>query len=128
MRYVEIRELQKLPAAEWKKVLMEENALAVTSDGKPIALLSALPDCSLNHYVSTVKRVRAQNSAAAMQQASMKAETDRMSLDDINAEISSARSERSRSSTACEGTEPSPETIRARFSHTDVWKLTNSDQ
>ena len=42
MRFVSVRELRGQSAAVWK-ALAEEKDLVVTSNGKPIALLSATP-------------------------------------------------------------------------------------
>ena len=95
MRFVRVRELRGWSAAVWK-VLAEEKDLVVTSNGKPIALLSATSDEFLEESLAAARRARAQAAAAAMQQASLEAGTDHMSLDDINAEIDAARAERVR--------------------------------
>ena len=95
MRFVSVRELRGRSASVWK-ALAEERELVVTSNGKPVALLSATSEESLEESLSAVRRTRAQASASAMQQASLKAGTDRMSIDDVNREIVAARAERSR--------------------------------
>ena len=95
MRFVSVRELRGQSAAVWK-TLAEEKDLVVTSNGKPIALLSATSDETLEESLGAVRRARAQAAATAMQQASLKAGTDRMSLDDINTEIGAARARRAR--------------------------------
>ena len=95
MRFVSVRELRGQSAAVWK-ALAEEKDLVVTSNGKPIALLSATSDETLEESLGAVRRARAQAAATAMQQASLRAGTDRMSLDDINAEIGAARARRAR--------------------------------
>lgn len=95
MRFVSVRELRGRSAAVWR-ALAEEKDLVVTSNGKPIALLSATSDELLEDSLRAVRRARAQAAASAMQQASLKTGTDRMSLDDINAEIAATRAERAR--------------------------------
>lgn len=95
MRFVSVRELRGQSAAVWK-ALAEEKDMVITSNGKPIALLSATSDETLEESLGAVRRARAETAVAAMQQASLKAGTDRMSLDDINAEIAAARAERTR--------------------------------
>lgn len=95
MRFVSVRELRGQSAAVWK-ALAEEKDLVVTSNGRPIALLSATSDETLEESLGAVRRARAQAAASAMQQASLKAGTDRMSLDDINAEVAAARADRGR--------------------------------
>ena len=95
MRFVSVRELRERSASIWK-ALVEEKDMVITSNGKPIALLSATSGESLEESLSVLRRARAQAAATAMQQASLKAGSDRMSLDDINAEISATRAERER--------------------------------
>ena len=95
MRFVSVRELRGRSAAVWK-ALAEEKDLVVTSNGKPIALLSATSGAFLEESLGAVRRARAQAAATAMQQASRKAGTDRMSIDDINVEIDAARAARTR--------------------------------
>ena len=95
MRFVSVRELRGRSAAVWK-ALAEEKDLVITSNGKPIALLSATTDEFLEESLGAVRRARAQAAASAMQQASLKAGTDRISLDEINAEIAASRVERAR--------------------------------
>ena len=95
MRFVSVRELRERSASIWK-ALVEEKDMVITSNGKPIALLSATSGESLEESLSALRRARAQAAATAMQQASLKAGSDRMSLDDINAEVSAARAKRAR--------------------------------
>lgn len=93
MRFVSVSELCEQSAAFWKRFAKEKD-LVVTSNGKPIALLSALSDEYLKESLCALRRSRAQSAAAAMQQASVGAGTDRCSLEDINAEINSTRRKR----------------------------------
>ena len=95
MRFVSVRELRGQSASVWK-ALAEEKDLVITSNGKPIALLSATSGESLEESLGAIRRARAQAAATSMQQTSLRAGSDRMSLDDINAEIDAARAERKR--------------------------------
>ena len=95
MRFVSVRELRGQSASVWK-ALAEERDLVITSNGKPIALLSATSGESLEESLGAIRRARAQAAATSMQQTSLRAGSDRMSLDDINAEIDAARAERKR--------------------------------
>ncbi len=92
MRFVSVRELRNQSALVWK-ALSEEKDLVITSNGKPIALLSAMVEEDLEASLGAVRRARAQ-AATALQQASLKAGTDRLSLGDINVEINAVRRER----------------------------------
>ena len=93
MRFVSVSELCGKSAAVWK-TLTKEKDLIVTSDGKPIALLSAMSDETLDESLRALRRSRAQVTAKAMQQASAGAGTDQLSLEEINAEIEAARRQR----------------------------------
>ena len=95
MRFVSVRELRGQSAAVWK-TLAREKDLIVTSNGKPIALLSAMSGETLEESLSALRRARSQAAATAMQQASVRMGTDRLSLRDINAEIDATRRQRSR--------------------------------
>ena len=95
MRFVSVSELCEQSAVFWK-TLAKEKDLVVTSNGKPVALLSAMSDENLEESLRTVRRSRARAAATAMQQASVKAATDRLSLEDINAEIDAIRRQRTR--------------------------------
>ena len=93
MRFVSVRELRGNSAETWRK-LAEERELIVTSNGKPIAILSAVSEETLEESLSAFRRARAISAVDAMQIASVKAGTDRMSLREINAEIAAVRSKR----------------------------------
>ena len=95
MRFVSVRELRNQSALVWK-ALSEEKDLVITSNGRPIALLSAIMEEDPEVVLGAVRRARAQAAATALQQASLQAGTDRLSLEDINAEINAARRERAR--------------------------------
>ena len=95
MRFVSVRELRNQSALVWK-ALSEEKDLVITSNGKPIALLSAIVEEDLEASLGAVRRACAQAAATALQQASLQTGTDRLSLGDINVEINAVRRERVR--------------------------------
>ena len=95
MRFVSVRELRSRSSAVWK-ALADEKELVITSNGKPIALLSATSEEQLEESLDAVRRARAQAAVAAIQDASLKAGTQRLSLEDINAEIDAVRRARTR--------------------------------
>ena len=95
MRFVSVRELRGKSAAIWK-ALAVENDMVVTSNGKPVALLSATSEDTLEESLVALRRARALAAVTAMQQASVKAGADRLSLKEINAEIAAVRQGRSR--------------------------------
>ena len=95
MRFVSVRELCNQSASVWK-VLSEEKDLVITSNGKSIALLSAMVGEDPEVLLGAVRRARAQAATIVLQQSSLKAGTDQLSLEAINAEINATRRERVR--------------------------------
>lgn len=93
MRFVTVRELRGRSAEVWVK-LSEEKELIVTSNGKPIALMSAVSEDSLEESLAAMRRARAEAAVAAMQEQSVRAGSHRLSLNDINAEIATVRKTR----------------------------------
>ena len=65
--------------------------MVITSNGKPIALLSATSEELLEESLAALRSTRALAAVNAMQQASIKAGTDRLSAADIEAEIKAVR-------------------------------------
>jgi antitoxin (DNA-binding transcriptional repressor) of toxin-antitoxin stability system len=93
MRFVSVRELRGQSALIWKE-LAEVKDLVITSHGKPIALLSATSEETLEESLVAVRRARALAAVTAMQQASVKVGTDRLTLNEVNAEIDAVRKSR----------------------------------
>ena len=90
MRFVSVRELRGKSAAIWKE-LAQEQEMVITSNGKPIALLAATSEELLEELLAALRSTRALAAANAMQQASIKAGTDRLSAADIDDEIKAVR-------------------------------------
>jgi len=95
MRFVSVRELRAKSAAVWK-ALEKEQEMVITSNGKPIALLSATTEESLEESLAVLRSSRALAAIDAMQQASVKAGTDRLSSAAIATEIDAVRKSRPR--------------------------------
>jgi antitoxin (DNA-binding transcriptional repressor) of toxin-antitoxin stability system len=93
MRFVSVRELRGRSASIWKE-LAEAKDLVITSHGKPIALLSATSEETLEESLVAVRQARALAAVNAMQQAGAKAGADRLTLEEINAQIDAVRKSR----------------------------------
>ena len=93
MDFVSVRELRSRSAAVWRSLAREKD-LVVTSNGKPIAVLSATTGSTLEASLAALRQARAQLSVAAMQQRARETRADRLSLEEINAEIDAARQTR----------------------------------
>ena len=86
MRFVTVRELRRSSASIWQELSTEKD-MVVTSNGKPIAILSTTSEDSVEESLSTIRRARAVEAVTAMQQGSVEAGTDQLSPQQVRAEI-----------------------------------------
>ena len=93
MDFVSVRELRTRSAAVWN-ALAEEKDLVVTSNGKPIAVLSATTASTLEASLAALRQARAQLAVAAMQQRARETGAGRLTLEEVNAEIEATRRQR----------------------------------
>ena len=93
MEFVSVRELRSRSAAVWSSLAREKD-LVVTSNGKPIAVLSATTASTLEASLAALRQARAQLAVSAMQQRARETGADRMTLEDVNAEIDAVRRNR----------------------------------
>jgi len=93
MNFVSVRELRSQPAAVWQ-ALDEERHLVVTSNGRPIALLSATSSETFDETLAALRQAEILRAIASMQQSAREAGADRLSLNEINAEIAAVRRRR----------------------------------
>jgi prevent-host-death family protein len=95
MRFVSVRELRGNSAEIWRE-LARERELIITSHGKPIAILSAVSEETLEESLAAFRRARAIAAVDAMQLASIEACTSPMSMKEINSEIAEVRRRRAK--------------------------------
>ena len=95
MDFVSIRDLRTRSAKIWES-LAEAKDLVVTSNGKPVAVLSAATPSTLDATLSALRQARAQLAVINMQRRAREAGLDKWSLDEVNAEIDEARRQRRR--------------------------------
>ncbi len=95
MKFITVRDIRGRSGQVWSK-LARERDIILTSNGKPIAILSAVSEENLEESLAAVRRARAAAAVEKMQLESVKAGTDKISLDEINAEIRMARKARHR--------------------------------
>jgi prevent-host-death family protein len=95
MRFVSVRELRNRSARIWKELKREQD-LIVTSNGKPVALLSAISEDSLEARMATLRRSRAAAAVEALQEASLRTGKSRITPEEIEAEIAAVRKARRR--------------------------------
>lgn len=95
MKFVTVRDLRGKSGQVWKD-LARERDIVLTSNGKPVAILSAVTERNLEESLVAVRRARAIAAVEKVQSQSLVAGKNRLSLDEINAEIRSVRKARKR--------------------------------
>jgi len=95
MRFVTVRELRSRSADVWRR-LAEEPEMVITSNGRPVAILSAVSPAGLEESLAALRRARALGAVEAMQTQSAAAGRHRISQDAIEAEIVAVRKDRSK--------------------------------
>jgi antitoxin (DNA-binding transcriptional repressor) of toxin-antitoxin stability system len=95
MRFVPVRELRGKSAQIWRE-LSGEREMIITSNGKPIAILSAVPASDLEETLKTIRRARAIAAVTALQLASAARPSAALRPDEIDDEIRAARKGRPR--------------------------------
>lgn len=95
MKFITVRDLRGRPAEVWSK-LSRDKDLVLTSNGKPIAILSAVSEDTLEGSLVALRRARAIAAVEAMQSQSIAAGTDKLTVEEINAEVAATRKARRR--------------------------------
>ena len=93
MEFIAVRDFRTSPQSAWKK-LENRNKAVITNNGKPIALMMGIDDFSLEETLATIQQAEAMRLINKIQMQSVKNGTDKMTMEEINAEIAAARSER----------------------------------
>ena len=94
MRFISVRDLNTKPKEIWRKI--KEGEVVITSNGKPIALLTAVTEENLEKNIRAIRRSRAVFALEEMQKQSLAAGLDRISDAQIETEIKAARKKRKR--------------------------------
>ena len=95
MQFVSVRELRGKFAQIWQR-LAKTKAIVITSNGKPIAILSPTSEQTLEESLSAIRTARAVAAVESIQEKSVRRGRDRIGLEEINAEIQAVRKSRSR--------------------------------
>jgi antitoxin (DNA-binding transcriptional repressor) of toxin-antitoxin stability system len=93
MEFVSVRELRVQPGQVWKR-LSESNELVITSNGKPIALLSGVTHETLEQTLAALRRARAQVAVSQLRASARARGASKMTSTQIDAEIKAARKAR----------------------------------
>jgi prevent-host-death family protein len=94
MQFISVRDLSTKPKEIWSKV--KEEDVVVTSNGKPIALLSGVTEENLDKTLRAIRRSRALIALDEMQKKSMELGLDKLTDSQIESEIRAVRKSRRR--------------------------------
>ena len=95
MKFISVRDLRSKGRRVWEELENEEQ-LVVTSNGRPIALITGVNEENFENTLRDLRRARALRAVEEMQRASLKAGRDKITDQEINAEIQAARKARQR--------------------------------
>lgn len=93
MKFLSVRDLRTKSAQIWQE-LPEQREMIITSNGRPIAILSSISENDLEQVLSAFRQARATSAIAALQFDSVKKGMDKISIEEINSEIESTRARR----------------------------------
>ncbi len=95
MKFISVRDLRGKSAEVWKE-LPAEREVVVTSNGRPIAILSAVSESNLEKSLSAIRQARAAEAVMSLQRRSVEKGTDSIVMEEIDAEIKAVRKKRAR--------------------------------
>ncbi len=95
MKFISVRDLRGKSAEVWKN-LPTEREVVVTSNGRPIAVLSAVNESNLEESLSAIRQARAAEAVMSLQRRSVKQGTDGIAMEEIDREIRMVRGKRKR--------------------------------
>jgi prevent-host-death family protein len=93
MEFITVRDLRTRPSQIWDK-LRQQHDLILTSNGRPIAVLSHIDEGGVEETLASLRRARAQVALSRLRAGAATQGLDRLSADEIEAEIAATRSER----------------------------------
>ena len=93
MEFITVRDLRTRPSQIWDK-LRQQRDLILTSSGRPIAVLSHIDEGRVEETLAALRRARAQAALSRLRADAVAQDRDRLSADEIEAEIAAARTER----------------------------------
>jgi len=91
MKFLSVRDLKTKSSQIWKELLDQKN-MVITSNGKPIAILSSISENNLEQVLSAFRQARAMDAVTSVQYESVRRGTDKITMAEIDDEIKSVRS------------------------------------
>jgi len=93
MRFLSVRDLRGNSARVWRELPLEKE-MVVTSNGRPVAVLTAVDEGTVEESLAAWRRVRATQAIADIQRRSVQEGIDRFSMKEIDSEIRKTRQDR----------------------------------
>jgi len=93
VKFLSVRDLKTKSSQVWRE-LPDQKEMIITSNGRPIAILSSINENNLEQVLSEFRRARATDAVASMQYESVQKGTNKLSMEEIDAEIKAVRSKR----------------------------------
>ena len=92
MKFISVRELSTKPKEIWQEIKKDD--LIITSNGKPIAILSGVTEASLDQELRALRRGRALLALEEMQKVAATRDLNKWTSGKIEAEIKTVRTSR----------------------------------
>lgn len=93
MRFISVRDLRGRTSQLWRD-LKEQKDLVVTNNGKPVAILTSTDADSFERSLQDIRQCRANAALAELQRDAVTRGLDKLSMDEIDAEIQASRKRR----------------------------------
>jgi antitoxin (DNA-binding transcriptional repressor) of toxin-antitoxin stability system len=93
MKFLSVRDLRGNSARVWRE-LPGERDMVITSNGRPVAVLTAVDEGNVEQSLAAWRQVRATQAIADIQRQSVQKGTDQISMDEIDGEIAKVRRQR----------------------------------
>lgn len=98
MKFLSVRDLRGNSARVWRE-LPDEREMIVTSNGRPVAVLTAVDETTVEQSLAAWRRVRATQVISDIQRESVRKGTDQLSMSDVDGEIARVRQGRRKPAT-----------------------------
>ena len=93
MRFISVRDLRSKSSEVWRRVQKEKD-IVVTSNGRPVAILSGVSEDNLEESLTAIRESRAIQAVESMQLSARRKNLDHLSDEEINKEIQAVRKAR----------------------------------
>lgn len=93
MKFVTVRDFRIRPGSVWSNLEKKEEVV-ITSNGKPIALLTGVTDVTFDETLRALRRAKAELAVSRMRQTALKKGLSGLTAKEIETEITAARKKR----------------------------------